>query len=102
MKEKIAIAIGILLLVGGAFGAVVVYQNAESGSNFLSVMGGGLVTENLSQKSGPVRGAGYPGDSRLPARLEGSVREGPVGQVAGPEGDGGAEPLGLRLLAGAG
>ena len=51
MKEKVAIAIGVLLLVGGAFGAVITYQNAESGSSFLSVMGKGLVARGLSREA---------------------------------------------------
>ena len=60
MKEKIAIAVGILLLVGGAFGAIITYQNAESGSSFLSVMGKGLVARGLSQEAVQSRGQKIP------------------------------------------
>jgi len=60
MKEKVAIVIGILLLVGGAFGAVITYQNAESGSSFLSVMGKGLVAKGLSQEAAQSKGQKIP------------------------------------------
>ena len=60
MKEKVAIAVGILLLVGGAFGAVITYQNAESGSSFLSVMGKGLVARGLSQEAAQSAGQKIP------------------------------------------
>lgn len=59
MKEKIAIAIGLLMLIGGSFGAVIVYQNAESGSNFLSVSKG-LVTQDLSQEVTQSKGQNIP------------------------------------------
>jgi len=60
MREKVAIAVGILLLVGGAFGAVITYQNAESGSSFLSVMGKGLVARGLSQEAAQSAGQKIP------------------------------------------
>jgi len=60
MREKVAIVIGVLLLVGGAFGAVITYQNAESGSSFLSVMGKGLVARGLSQEAAQSRGQKIP------------------------------------------
>jgi len=60
MREKVAIVIGILLLVGGAFGAVITYQNAESGSSFLSVMGKGLVARGLSQEAAQSAGQKIP------------------------------------------
>jgi len=60
MKEKVAIVIGILLLVGGAFGAVITYQNAESGSSFLSVMGKGLVARGLSREAAQSTGQKIP------------------------------------------
>jgi len=60
MKEKVAIVIGILLLVGGAFGAVITYQNAESGSSFLSVMGKGLVAKDLSREAAQSKGQKIP------------------------------------------
>jgi len=60
MKEKVAIVVGILLLVGGAFGAVITYQNAESGSSFLSVMGKGLVARGLSREAPQSKGQKIP------------------------------------------
>jgi len=60
MRERVAIAIGVLLLVGGAFGAVITYQNAESGSSFLSVMGKGLVARGLSQEAAQSAGQKIP------------------------------------------
>lgn len=60
MKSRLIIGIGVILILVGAFGGVLVYQNAESGSNFLSVAGQGLVTKDLSAEVAQSKGQNVP------------------------------------------
>lgn len=59
MKERLLITIGVMLVVGGAFGGYLVYQEADTGSNFLTVTDG-LVVEDLQEEVAQSKGQNVP------------------------------------------